>query len=85
MNPRLGDKLILSSTDNAVSNYKEQFDENTTDLIQNAVTWKFYENDNEILFKDGHRLELIHKYVCPSLKLSVGHKTTLKTFFIFRM
>ena len=64
INPKLGDKLIVSSTDNYINNNKEQSSENENENIQNAVTWKFYESEKDKLFENGFRIELNHMKVC---------------------
>ena len=54
---------MVSSTDTCVNNYKSEFDESDKEAVQNAVAWKFYENDKEGLYKIGYRLELNHAKV----------------------
>jgi hypothetical protein len=63
VNPKLGDKLIISSTDTCINNYKSEFDLSDKEAVQNAVEWKFYENDKDGLYKNGYRLELNHAKV----------------------
>lgn len=69
INPKLGDKLISSSTDSLLKDYHLKYQEQTE--ITNSCDWTFFsETTNNDSYKKGLRIQLNHE---KSLKHSAWH------------